>query len=337
MRGRAHAAGLFVLVAALSCSPEDGETEAARSTEPVARAPASEAPSTPARTEAALPEPPGRGEVVIVPADGTITVLANQVLISDLLSRLARAADFELLLSEFADRPVDVFAVGATLGDVLAQALEGVPYIARYGARDGRSRLVLVAVGEGSEDAVASVEDPRTDETASEPGEKGKKEGEGRDPARTARRADPVDPAQRARFRAARAEREAARRAETLGELDSPDAETRRDAVQMLDADIPADVDRLARILGSDEDYRVRVAAIEQLEFADSSLAAETITGALSDPQAEVILAAVKALRIRPDPRAAPRLKPLLEHANPEVRDQAKALVELLEDGEPAR
>lgn len=335
------------LLPAFSCSRESGGEGAARSAEPAMRALAHEEPPAPSGGSAAAPELPPSGEVVIVPSGEALTVLASQVSVTRLLERLSSSVGFELVVLDLEDRPVDVLAVGATMADVLAQALEGVPYTVRFDVRDGHSRLASLVVGAEPDQQLAGRERGEGSGRAEERKLAGREKDE-RTGAEKAGRADPeeararagspgaADLERRARFLAGRPEREAARRADALADLESSDASTRRSAVQMLDPDSPDDAERLARICGEDGDYRVRVAAVEQLELADSRAAVAAVTGALSDPEAEVVLAAVKALRLLGDASAVPRVQPLLEHESGEVRSQAAALVELLQKGEPA-
>jgi hypothetical protein len=265
-----------------------------------------------------------------------VTVLANQASLTRLVRGLSRSFGFELELLAFEDRPVEVRAVGATLGGVLAETLEGVPYAVRYGVRDGRSRLVWLAVGEGSEKPIAERlrEAGRLKEEEQKLAEREKERNEHRERSRSP---TPEEAERTARFLAERTQREAARRAEALEDLRSRDSETREAAAQMLDPGVPADVDRLAALAAYDDDFEVRVAAVEQLELSSSRAAARAVAEALRDPQPEVVVAAVKALRLLGDSSTVPMVQPLLEHENEDVRVQAEALLELLQKAEPAQ
>ena len=343
---------LAVLLGPISCSRDSAEKDAAPTAEAVIQShqelQEGKIPQ-PLPEGASHPELPASGEVAIRPSGETVTVLANQASVTKLVKRLSQAYRFELELLEFEDRPVGVFAVDTTLGDVLEQALEGIPYAVRYGVESGRSRLVWLAVGKKAGKAIAKPrrkgetggEDERKEQKRKEDKweEDQEKEGlaeqeeEEREERTLPRRAD--DAERRNLFLAGRADREAVRRTEAYEDLASRDPETRQDAVQMLDPETPTDVNNLARVAAYDEDFRVRIAAVEQLELSGSRTAVEAITGALWDPEAEVVVAAVKALRLLGDSNTVPMVEPLLGHENREVRDQAEELVELLREREP--
>jgi hypothetical protein len=325
-----------VLLGPISCTCESRETGAAHSTAGLPRATQEEAESSAVARRATQPGLPAPGEIEIVPTGETVTVLANQASLTQLVRGLSRSFGFELELLAFEDRPVEVRAVGATLGDVLAEALEGVPYAVRYGVRDGRSRLAWLAVGEGSTKPIAArLREPgKLEEEEQKLAEREKERNEHRERSRSP---TPEEAERTARFLAERTQREAARRAEALEDLRSRDSETREAAAQMLDPGVPADVDRLAALAAYDDDFEVRVAAVEQLELSSSRAAARAVAEALRDPQPEVVVAAVKALRLLGDSSTVPMVQPLLEHENEDVRVQAEALLELLQKAEPAQ
>ena len=340
---------LAVLLGPISCSRDSSEKNVAPAAQPVTQSLQEENVPKPPAEGAAHPELPASGEVAIRPSGETVTVLANRASLAKLVKRLSQAYRFELVLLEFEDRPVGVFAVDTTLGDVLEQALEGIPYAVRYGVEGGRSRLVWLAVGENAGKAIAEPrrkgetggEDERKEqkrkgdkwEEDQEKEELAEQEEEEREERTRPRRAD--DAERRDLFLAGRADREAVRMTETFEDLESRDPETRQEAVQMLDPETPADLDSLARVAAYDENYRVRVAAVEQLELSGTRTAVEAITGALWDPQPEVVVAAIKALRLLGDSNTVPMVEPLLGHENREVRAQAEELVELLQERQP--
>lgn len=330
---------LLVLAALLgpsSCSRDSTEKDAAPAAEAVIQSLQEEKVPEPVLEGTTHPELPASGEVVIRPSGETVTVLANQASVTGLLRQLSQTFGFELELLEFEDRPARVYAVETTLGDVLEQALEGIPYAVRYGVRNGRSRLAWLAVGERTRKVRAKArreEAERKEEQREEDETEAEREEEELQERTRPRRAD--DAERRDLFLAERADREAVRITEAYEDLESRDPETRQEAVQMLDPETPADLDSLARVAAYDEDYRVRVAAVEQLELSGTRTAVEAITGALWDPQPEVVVAAIKALRLLGDSNTVPMVEPLLGHENREVRAQAEELVELLQERQP--
>jgi hypothetical protein len=341
---------LAVALGTTSCSRESAEKDRAPSTAPAVRSLQEEGAPEPVPEDSGQPELPASGEIVIRPSGEGVTVLANQASATRLVRLLSRSFGFDLELLEFQDRPVAVYAVDTSLGDVLEQALEGIPYAVRYGARSGRSRLAWLAVGERSGGTVAELEREREEpqeeqrkedrlEEDEPKGEQEEWEKEAQEEEERRERTRPLradDAERRNRFLAEREHRDTVRRTENLEALESSDPETRQEAVQMLDPETPADVHSLAQIAVRDQDYRVRIAAVEQLELSGSRTAVEAITGALWDPEAEVVVAAVKALRLLGDSNTVPMVEPLLGHENREVRDQARELVELLREREPS-
>lgn len=329
---------LAVLACSISCSRESAEKSSARSAGQAVQ-PIPEGGDPRSVPEGAIaPELPAVGEIVIRASDGTVTVLANQVSVARLAKRLSESFAFKLVLLEFEDRLVRVSAVDTTLGEVLELALEGIPYATRYGAENERSRLEWLSVGAGAERAVAGLkrEEGKRDEDAwKEQAPKKWDEVEEERSGRT-RPLRPDDAQRRDRFLAERADREAVRWDETLDDLESRDPKSRQRGIEMLDPETLADVDYLASVIAHDEDIRVRVAAVEQLEFSDSSAGVEAITRALSDPADEVVVAALKALRLRGDSSTVSTVQPLLDHESSDVRNHAEELVALLQESESA-
>jgi hypothetical protein len=341
---------LAVLLAPLSCSRDSAEKDAAPDAEAVVQSLQEEKVPGPVLEDTTHPELPASGEVLIRRSGATVTVMANQVSTTGLLRRLSQTFGFELELLEFEDRAAGVYAVDTTLGNVLEQVLEGIPYAVRYGVESGRSRLVWLAVGEKAGKEIArsrrEEESQRDDEREEErrkadelEEDEEKKRQDDREEEEGQERSRPLraDEAERRDlFLAGRADREAVRMAQTFEDLESRDPETRQDAIQMLDPETPTDLNSLANAVAYDKDFRVRVAAVEQLELSGSRTAVEAITGALWDPEAEVVVAAVKALRLLGDTNTVPMVEPLLAHENREVRDRARELVELLQEREPS-
>lgn len=137
-----------VLLCQLSCSGESDERVDTPSAELVSQSLQVDGDSKPGVTGAPSPDLPAPGEIVILSLDdGTVTVLANQASATRLLRRLSKSFEFELLLGEFEDRRVQVFAVNTTLGDVHGQALEGIPYALRYGVKNERSQTRVAGTG----------------------------------------------------------------------------------------------------------------------------------------------------------------------------------------------
>jgi hypothetical protein len=325
-----------VLLCPISCSRESADKGPAHSAGQVVQPVQGERGSRSAPNGAAQPELPAIGEIVILPSDETVTVLANQVSVARLAEHLSDFFAFELVLLEFEDRLVRVFAVDTTMAEVLELALEGIPYAVRYGVENERSRLEWLAVG-GGEEAIAGLkrgEGRRGEDEWKKRKLEQKEEGKERRVSTRPRR--PGDSFYRDRFLAERANREEVRWNETLDDLESRDPDARRRGVEMLDPETSADVDYLASVIAQDDDIRVRVAAVEQLEFSESQASVEAITQALWDPEAEVVVAALKALRLLGDSSTVSTVQPLLDHESSEVRNHAEELVDLLQESEPA-
>lgn len=329
---------LAVLLCPISCSRESAEKGPAPAAGQVIQPVQAERASRSALDGAIQPELPAIGEIVILPSDETVTVLANQVSVTRLAERLSEFFAFDLVLLEFEDRLIRVFAVDTTLGEVLELALEGIPYAVRYGVENERSRLEWLAVGGGGEKAIAGLKrgKGRRDEDEWKKHKPTQREGEEKERRERTRPLRPDDAQRRDRFLAERADREAVRWDETLDDLESRDPQARQRGVEMLDSETPADVDYLASVIAQDDDLRVRVAAVEQLEFSESRAGVEAITRALWDPEAEVVVAALKALRLLGDSSTVSTVQPLLGHDSSDVRHHTEELVELLQESEPA-
>ena len=89
--------------------------------------------------------------------------------------------------------------------------------------------------------------------------------------------------------------------------------------------------DRLATLLATDEDPRVRAAAASTLEDASGYTAIEALVAALDDPEPEVIVEIIEALSFAGDETLAPRIEPFLESPHEQVREAAAEAIEFLE------
>ncbi len=125
-----RALALFALATVLGCG---GEAPAERHPE----------------AQAAADELPAPGAVVVRHTEAGYTLLANRAPRGLLLAELQREAGFELVLAPdaWAAPELTLQAVDQTLADVLAAALEGVPFALYYVADEPGAHSLRVVVG----------------------------------------------------------------------------------------------------------------------------------------------------------------------------------------------
>ncbi|HXV36176.1 MAG TPA: HEAT repeat domain-containing protein [Myxococcota bacterium] len=116
---------------------------------------------------------------------------------------------------------------------------------------------------------------------------------------------------------------------ELVAELDNPDPELRADAIWALALDDSDEAleehrARVIALLAADPDARVRVAAAERLGEVHTPDNVSALIQALSDPDSDVVLAAIDSLDGSDDPRLPAALEALRASPNEEVRDAAE-------------
>jgi hypothetical protein len=112
--------------------------------------------------------------------------------------------------------------------------------------------------------------------------------------------------------------------------LTSSDAGERVRATLAIDPSSEAEVVRLARLLASDPDPRVRAAATVGLEDAESHAAVEALYGALGDPSSDVVMEAIDSIEFAGDASAVAQLTPLLSHPDERVREASADAIGVL-------
>ena len=306
---RSHRPLLLTLVCAATWAACGGADEAptARDPAPVAAAPPS-SPAALATPEADLPPP---GDVrARLESDRAVTVLANQAPRGAIVTALAEATGFELVLGKGSglEQPLTLRSEREPLEIVLARILGGVSHAVTYETDPASgaprvARLTLGLVDTGPK--LASVPDR-------------------------------VGPRERSRpeltpeEREARAEREHELRVESVAKLASADPEERADGAKWLDVNSGEGFQAATEHLASDDSPEVRAAAAEVL--GESGVGAvQPLLKALNDPDSRVVLAALDALEFVGDETTAPLLAPLLKHKDVEVRERTVEAMEFLQ------
>jgi len=260
----------------------------------------------------ALPEP---GSVLVSLSEWGVTVRANQASRRMILAELERSAGFRLKFAPGTrlEERVTIDTVDALLEEVLRSLLEGGPYALYFGvAASGDRVLEQVAVGDFSATDIAA-----PDLAARVPARSDRaRERSSRNVER-----DPIAQAERL-------ERLERRREENFSRIDDDDPAVRADAVEGLPADDETIPD-LADLAANDPDARVRKAALSALGDApqEDTTARGALLGALSDPDPQVVLAALDSIEWIGDTSMVPDITPLLQHPNAEVRDAAETTI----------
>ena len=275
------------------------------------------------------PTAPGDGPApaaVVRNATGTFDVSLERVPRARALDLLADAAGFGVVPGRGRPAPehVSVKLAGATADEALAAILAGVPYHVHHerGPDGGAVTLRRVTVG-----------------PLPPPAQRG--EGRARLGQRVRERriaAAQLTPDEIARLRLERRERHADRRAWIERLRDSPDERERARAAAMMRAD--RDLDALVGYLLEDRSPEVRERAAESLADAsageDAITASEALIEALSDPEPQVVAAAVSALEdvhdTLPDARIRDAVAALRDDPDPAVRDAVEDFVRWTEE-----
>jgi hypothetical protein len=244
--------------------------------------------------------------------EGLASVLASGAPRGAIVTAIAEAADFGVMIGAEADldAPLTVRVQRETLEVALGRVLAGVPHALEY-ARDagsGAKRLALVTVGRQAPAVglAAGVTGPKPPVT----GEKRRE----RTPEQEQKRAE-------------RAQRVWAESLENLGSYDS---ELRADGARWLDVSTTEGLQAAVEHLENDESPEVRVAAAGVLLDSDVG-AVQPLLRALGDPDPRVVLAALEALEFVGDEATVPRLQPLLEHKDVEIRERTVEAIEFLQ------
>lgn len=254
----------------------------------------------------------GKGQFSLGSEEGGFQLLANGAARIDLLRALRAEQGFALEIAEGArlGPPLTARLLDAPLDDVLALALAGAPHALRYqDLPGGPPRLVEVRVGTSRRDP-----DPQL--------------GLERPPRGSGLERPALSDAEHR-------ERYERRQAERTRVLSSADPAARAEAAAWIHVDHRT-LPLLGDALLGDEVPAVRAAAAETLgeatEEDDEREAADLLIQALDDRDKGVVLAALEALESVGDASVIPRLEPLLEHPEPEVREQALITIEWVED-----
>ncbi len=272
---------------------------------------------------------PSAGRVRLRVDKGLVTLRANSAPRRVLIESLARELDFELVASDLGSEPISAQADAEPLRDVLPRLLPDRVYrvehrIDALGRGHEVARLEIAPLGATG---FASAAPGSSDEaSASQPGP-----------------AEPETPATAAETptgvartdgspggEADEAHDEEHDWKELLRRLDDSDPDERIEALAEIDPDgegLPLITDRLAR----DPDPRVRVAAAEQLDLADSLQEVDALLEALKDPHRDVVLAAIESLAMTDDPTVVPELQALLVHDDREIRLNATEVIQFLD------
>jgi HEAT repeat protein len=131
---------------------------------------------------------------------------------------------------------------------------------------------------------------------------------------------------------AERLERLERRREENLSRIDDDDPAIRADAVEGLRADdetIPV----LTDLAMNDPDADVRKVVVSALSDSsqEDNAARGALLGALSDPDPQVVIAALDSIEWIGDASMIPEITPLLQHPNAEVRGAAEDTIGFIE------
>ena len=237
-----------------------------------------------------------------------VTLQARSAPRRDLLEKLARELDFELVAPDVGNEPITAEADGLPLEAVVPRLLPDRSYRLDFALDVAAgahrvSRLEVAALGERSRPPGSSLatgaDRPAPQVVRSKPG-------------RTPRGSNGVD------------------WKELLLRLDDADHEERIDALREIDPNgegLPLITDRLAR----DPNPEVRIAAAEVLEEGETLSAVDALVFALDDPDPEVVLAAIAALELTDDVTVVNDLALLLDHPNGAIREAAFDAIEYIQ------
>jgi len=308
---------LPLLMSLLGVAAGCGRSESRPPAAAPAAAPTPSATASQARASAAGPALPPVGQVLVQASPAGVTLLANQALPMQVLTRLAKALRFSLLIQDpvLPAGPLTIDARELPLEEVLNRALEGVPFQIAYEVdpESGRHRIRAVVLGT-FRNAVARDAGP---DGRGDSGLQRRRQHEPPSAEELARRQEAVEKQQRAE-------------AEIARDLQSSDPETRASAVSGMRSE-EDNLPKLSNLLLHDPSPEVRAAAAERLGGVGSNEAVNALLRGLGDPDPQVVLQAIDALSFAGDDSVVPDLRNLLQHPNPQVREAAKSAIETLE------
>ena len=285
--------------------------------------PPAAASAAPEELRAETLDPPPAGEVLFQISDERLTLIANAAPHRTILDVLAEQLDFEVVASDIGVEPVTLRIEDAHLRDALPRLLPDRAYRVayRYDRTSGRHELSRLEIAPRGATVFVALPDYVIPEFVPELGDtRGIAP-----PVSGTKLLSPPDPH-------SQPEAEVAWQALVL-RLDDADAEERIEALNLIDPGgngLLLIVDRLAR----DPDPRVRSAAAEKLEFADTLAGVDALVSALDDPDKQVVLAAIDALELTDDYTVTQDLARLLEHPDEEIREAAADAIDFISDVE---
>jgi hypothetical protein len=283
---------------------------------PVAAPAAAAAPAESVDSSPLLPA----GGIEVALTEHGVTVRANQAPRHEVLKKLGEAARFAvvsglvkqeivLVSVDLVDRPVE---------EAIRAVLQQTPYELRYDLDPKDRRHVLSVVTMGNFKTVYGRRRREFVQRARQKHEVKKREEASLTPEERERR---------------RAEKKAAleRLAEqTQRDLESPDPEARASAVANLRVE-EDDLTRMAELLTRDPSANVRVEAADQLGSIGTPGAVNALLRSLADPEPDVVIAALEALRFAGDESIVPDLQSLRQHPSPEVRAAVEQTIDFLQ------
>ncbi len=302
----ARRAAWLALAAALGCGGESRDEPAPAI---AARAEGAAQAALPAHASAASKAPeaplPPRGTSRLSVADGRVSVAAFAAPRQPLLEQLASVVGFRLELGDAPLTPLTLQIEDQPLELALPLLVGDLEYQAEWTSEEGAHRLALLRVGGARKPA------PSSDDGGLRTGEVHtslERELE-------AQRQAPLAPRSRS---------------EIERDLASSDPELRVRAALSLESE-GRDLERLGSLLESDPDPRVRAAATVGLEDAEDFAGLDALLGGLDDPNPEVVVEVLDSIEYAGDESVVPRLRPLLAHSDPRVREAAANAIATLE------
>jgi hypothetical protein len=112
-----------------------------------------------------------------------------------------------------------------------------------------------------------------------------------------------------------------------FSQLVDPSPGVRAEAAANIEA-TETTLDYLAEIMATDPSPLVRAAAVESLGDSDDPRAVKALITGLGDKDPAVLVEVIEALEYADDSRAIPRLKPLVDHPDENVRMAAESALE---------
>ncbi len=267
-----------------------------------------------ARSAAEAPQP---GAVVVELREGGVHLWANDAPRRDVLYALSEALGFSLRLREFEPQRLTLRLDDATQDAAIAAVLRGVPYKVTYGHEPAAGHVARkLAVGSSEQ-----TEELRARMAEAKPGR-----------LSTAERTRLLARARLLRDRRERDEAEIRRiereveadmeryRADVAAQLEDPDPEVRASTIAQWDTESPEGLARAVALAVDDPDPRVRAAALQTLADDGRPQARAVVLEALGEADPTLVAAAVEAIGSMGDASLLPRVEPLAQHPDPEVR-----------------